>query len=196
MKTSEILALFVAKQDPREYLKLPTRANGYLYATNGHICVRCEDDPEVTELAGPDAVKLPYRIDDLISRLPADAVFHPLKFERSPKECRTCEGAGSIIPCYACDDGTFDHYGIEYECRTCDAMGFIPTDDSNVPCPECDGNKYTLDHARVDGRLFNGDYLDRLSKLPGIQIHVAAGEKDAGHFRFDGGCGVIMPMAG
>lgn len=196
MKASEILALFVAKQDPREYLKLPIRANGYLYATNGHICVRCGDDPEVTELAGPDAVKIQHRIDEYIAECPADAVFHPLKFERVQHKCRSCKGAGSIMPCYACDDGVFDHYGIEYECRTCDAMGYIPDDDSNTPCPECDGNKYTIDHARVDGRLFNGDYLDRLSKLPGIQIHVAAGEKHASHFRFDGGCGVIMPRVG
>lgn len=97
MKASEILALFVAKQDPREYLKLPTRANGCLYATNGHICVRGEDDPEVTELAGPDAAKIPHRIDEYIAECPADAVFHPLKFERNghlaPSWCKQARTA-------------------------------------------------------------------------------------------------------
>mgnify|MGYP003407694151 FL=1 len=197
MKASEILALFVAKDDPREYLMLPTRANGYLYATNGHICVRCKDDPEVADSADPVAKNIPARVDRLISVTDyEEVVFKPLVFERVQHKCRSCKGTGHIISCYACDDGTFDHYGIEYECRTCDAMGFIPDDDSNTPCHECDGNKYTLNHARVDGRLFNGDYLDRLSKLPDIQIYVSIDESAASIFKFTGGIGVIMPMRG
>ena len=197
MKASEILALFVAKQDPREFIRKPIRENGYLYATNGAIAIRCADDNEITDVADIGDWNIPERIDALVSAADyEEVVFKPLVFKDSKVECRSCNGLGRVTTCEACEDGIFEHYGHHYECRSCNAMGYVPGKAGDIECPECYGDKFTFDNVRVDGRLFNGDYLDRLSRLPDIQIHVSIDESAASIFKFTGGIGVIMPMRG
>lgn len=196
MKTpSEILAMFVAKTDSREYLLKPWRLGGFVYASNGHWIARV---PVEGIEAGDITDKHPKNVEAMFEAAPTEG-FKALPKVRHPGLCNHCGGfgVGAIHKCASCNGtGEFEHESWTYTCQACDGEGetFHLNANGTDCCPYCEGHGVPA-HAgwtKVRGVTFANRYLWLLRRLPGIQIAVGAPEK-AARIRFDGGDGLLMP---
>ena len=197
MTKSEILAMFVAKNDIRSYLMKPALIGEYVYASNGHWIVR---------IPAAEAQAEACESESFIKNAPAvfekakQENFIPLPAQPEPVKCHHCKGTGMGTggDCESCEgDGEFYHHDHYYECKSCDGDGctFQFTRDGKDECPYCDGSGYEIGR---DSTIAFGDssyasrYLYRLSLLPGIEI-ATAGDA-AARFRFEGIEGLLMPV--
>lgn len=191
-----MLQAFCAVVDTREHLKRPIRSDGYLYATNGHICLAIKDDPAVPAGdTGPDFGFLHKGIEQADKFSPLDAKLPPIK------HCRTCGCTGKTVLCKICEgEGEFDHGSHTYECKECDGDGYFSgatakEGDKTELCFACDG--YGVDvyqTVKVGHTTLARRYVALLQTLPGVVIWTNKELPMAvAFFKFDGGFGAVMP---
>lgn len=196
MSPAEIMERFVSdKGDLREYLRQPFSQGDYIYATDGHACVRFRkqdgmDAPYSGKPANVAELFDKYRTDNFMSKFPDLP---------EPEKCPACGGSGIGYKCRDCDGhGEFDHGKHSYICKECDGEGSVPygQEEDQVPCWNCRGSRYRATPLRVS-RLQHFDIvlLSKLKDLPGIRFAPSpTREEDAAYFVFDGGEGLLMPI--
>lgn len=191
MEAKDILELFVAPQNDPRGLDKPYRLDGFLYATNGHICIRIENDESI---AVGDQFN-PQKIARILST-EFGTEYKPLEVNLPPaKVCQACGGAGGAYECQECaGDGWFEHGKHDYDCKECDGNGVVDEGEKQIECPFCDGHGDELNQpVKLGNTHFNRRYLAILQKLDGIELQCNSGETDVALFRFKGGVGAIMP---
>lgn len=209
MNTTELLSRFCGKNDIREYLNVPMRRDGFLYATNGHIAVRVVDEPGVVAFDGNTAI---LKVADGIEKMLA-ATYQPNGHVLAETDaaqvlagalpCGNCQGTGVTPACGRCGNtGVITsgwRYGNEIEID-CPACGGIP-DAPGTPCCGCEGDgKYVWDLRIPLGHAdYNPRYIALLAELPGATLYNSEPTEDpyhygAGRVHFDGGLALVMPM--
>lgn len=153
------LQLFCDKS--RINLKQPFNDKDYTYATNGHIVVRVEQDPQYDGTVWIDLSKLPFDHDQIEE-------WYDMPDMPEPANCGACGGTGKVSD-----------------------------------CPECDGLKKR--HLHFESITYH-DYrisltlLGKLKTLPNVKLGFVPMPEDTTcppiRFKFDGGCGLLMPMMG
>lgn len=180
MNKTEILKLFCAVDDDREYLNKPIRRSGYLYASNGHIGIRVPDDAEIDA----NETNQIHNLSELFECGEVD--YHPLPEIPAPVPCSCCNGTGKRYMT---------------KCDECDGTGKIKTSrkteqpESWEACEECDGMgeaRLPQSLTKVGAHAYQNRYLRKIVALPGSRIEHANSLSGA-HFIFDGGVGIIMP---
>lgn len=196
--------------DEREYLRKPWKHGEWVYATNGHVCVRvpAATMPDVAENAKAPAAHNLFTKN--LEGRQCDFLLMPKI--AAPMKCHGCNGRGAVMArkCPSCTDGTFDHYGHTYECLNCEdsagGSGWIEADSADAvarPCAWCDGLGADM---RKNGNVTLGEstysrvYLSWLAKLPQVRVcpgSPAGYEQTAADipavFIFDGGHALLMP---
>jgi hypothetical protein len=173
----------------------PSRIDGFVYATNGHIAIRVKDDPE---LLVSDVVKF--------KSLPAMFVKNVDEWGSIPElppiiPCKTCKGSGKQYKtrCDECDgDGNFDHGTHNYECKECDD-GWVESNvctENEVTCSTCDGSGEDIfsQPIKVGIQSYQRRYLAMIAALPNSKIELTPELDKVALFTFDGGEGAIMPI--
>ncbi len=200
----ELLKRFCKKPGGfRDHLCSPIRRNGFLYATNGWIAIRIEDDPSIEASEGKETDTL-HRIFEH-----GDIEFHELPALPDAIKCRYCKGTGIqyLEECSDCDgDGDFIHGNHRYDCKECDGSGEVDSGEvSDKPkgCFHCNGSgEADCTHGaiptKVGGLYFQNHLLRMIVNLPNARIeHVTEFDEKstpAAHFIFDGGEGAVMPF--
>jgi len=167
-------------------------------ATNGHMAVR------IPRIIGIDKAppfssicSLPWEPTQI-----GEWVDLP-KYELPDRQtCPSCYGSGQVYTCPECDGAGEVQWSTEFndysdDCKTCHAAGHVPGEGKK--CSNCDGERfvYAINEMAVgfcnDGYDINAFLLEKIKKLPGVELYTAR-TKDMFHFRFDGGGGVLMGM--
>lgn len=63
-------------------------------------------------------------------------------------------------------------------------------------CDDCDGGGKGITSCKIAVRWFDLRFLERMAKLPGVEIIKAGAKPDVMSFRFNGGIGLLMPLTG
>jgi hypothetical protein len=171
--------------------------NGYLYATNGHICIRLEAAPYVV---GDGTYSYQDAIERVLSGITDSTKFEPLIIPDLPPkiDCRGCAGSGAVGRCGACDGrGEMKKKNHRwYECAKCEGSGVSATSKDAFdasPCWMCDGSGESLHNpVKLSHTYFNRRYLSTLSRLDGIEIALAENALGVHFFRFKYGVGAVM----
>lgn len=205
MKPRDYIQRFCANPaiEIRPYLNKPTRSEGNLYASNGHILIVTEDDEAVID-AETEAMDLIIASRTIVAdALNAFPHMTPLRIELPPAEpCESCNGIGREKDCPNCagegcsEDqcGTCPACG--GTCHTCGGAGELVAEDGDRPCWDCGGLKIKLNQTiPYGGSHFARRYLALLLELPGIRFTANPETPETGcaYFRFDGGYGALMP---
>jgi hypothetical protein len=175
------LTLFCARNphDLRFDIGTPHLINGFVYATDGSILIRC-----VRELCtGPAAEhgRMPNNLDAQF-----ESVNHVLEWQPPPpidESCRVCAGVGLIRdPCSRCIDTGWILDGGLKKCTACE------TESSVYNCHRCKVSTGGFHIARW--------YSNTLHTLPNVAVGIAeaACGRRALCFRFLGGSGLVMPL--
>lgn len=112
MNLHPIFAECVASPDEemRYALKAPFVRGGFVYATDGRICVRAKSDAPDTEGQFPDTAGLGWNRDtSVVIALPEQLPEQPVN------KCTGCKGNGFV----QCD------FGHEHSCEDCDGKGNV-----------------------------------------------------------------------
>lgn len=201
LSTSDLQRFCAGKNDIRDYLQTPWRHNGFIYATNGHWCVRTSDDGR-DDLGVPGKQPNAEKLFNLHSRAPGTFLTLPeISSKRDLGLCSTCEGRGvtRTSDCDDCDDcegkGHFFHGRHEYECQECEQSGRVGDSSApEAPCERCEGTGEDI-HIGID--VFTGHfaahYVRRIAELPGVTASVDPDSSLPMVFQFDGGQGLLMP---
>lgn len=192
---------FCGKSDYRSYLNQPIVHGGFVYATNGHICVRAPaqatdtDTPLTGEQPAKVLASLQKMFADQQDQRPAD-----LPDLSAVTPCVSCHGAGSYMAdnCNTCDgNGEFYNDGHDYTCKSCDGAGHFKSDGGSTgketPCKACNSHGYPHNSIPVGDSFFSQAYLKRLEHLPGLKAFTKGAEQ-CGMFTFDGGVALLMPI--
>lgn len=158
----------------RPYLHKPFSAEGFTWATNGHVIVRVDAIDGIEPLPKNQSVNVAATLKGLDT-----AKFFSPSFNLPPEEL------SSDITCPACEGR-----GKEHDCPDCECV-----------CDDCNGKGRVTDEPRtsttIGGVHFTLRYIHLISSLPGLQIsHTAKAdgfENKPMIFRFDGGVGALMP---
>lgn len=192
--------------DPREWMRKPFRDGQWVYATNGHVCVR------VPAGSYPDAAEKPEKFGaarlfvQYIDEGQGEFVLLPDGIKR-PDRCRECRGRGHFktYKCPDCDEGEFDHGNHTYSCLNCadepTGPGWMlqPQPDQEAvrrPCSTCRGHGMLHDagpSVEIGGMKFDPVYLWWMSQLPQVRVRINEDPKGAAAFIFDGGQALVMP---
>lgn len=201
-RINQILPLFVAKQDPREFLMEPFRAAGIIAASNGHILAAVPDDGRHYCCTAPETTGA--HVESLLSKgeaTPAFDALPPLPELPDRMPCLACGGKGRVskVECQDCKGrGEFRHGDHWYECKECDGEGMVRGGESSPynlePCFDCMGTGFDGgQHLDIGAARFAVRYLHILAEI-GARLHVR-GETDTAYWRTeDGAFGAIMPM--
>jgi hypothetical protein len=176
-------------------MKTPATIDSYTYATNGHIIIRVpEGEHHAPPVGFPAVDHLPWIHDQA-----EEWVNLPDLGEIKPGFCTLCSGTGTTMICLECNgEGAliFSNHFSSYEvcCATCKGDEVIP--EGPDQCRQCDGVGQYVAHGSIPwqrGKI-NTHYVYLLKDLPEIQISTHGSPLDHILFRFDGGCGILMPM--
>ena len=193
------IEIFCLKNEGRKHVRTPFTQGGHTYATDGSIIIRV---PKLIGYAMDDKKNFP-----IVTDLKWD--HDSLEFEDPPSikisglpACTICDGLGRSEICDECKGegiiifkNTFSLY--ECECETCNGDGYTKGGDS--PCIECMGTGKNLKENRIKfgERYFSAYYIYKIKK----NLHVIKfskngdeSEREPLRFKFDGGCGLLMPM--
>lgn len=192
------LSMFCSNE--RNILKQPFNIGDYTYASDGHIIVRIEKQTVFLDTKRDFA--------DRVLGLPWEKttnIVNPSKVPLFSIEgiscCRFCRGKGFAQDCEECGGGgtvcfSNDHNNYEFTCKSCGGNGSEGVD-SGTPCPHCLGTSHNLS----DNGIMVGDRkvslmnLVRLERLAGVKLNVECDNRAVIPFSFDGGVGMIVPMA-
>lgn len=147
-------------------LQKPWRDGAWVYATNGHLCVRVPansvQDAPLRDAASQPA-NPPNMFANFLDGMDGEFLLMPPLLEDVP--CPTCAGTGEI------DEGI---YG---------------TDE----CPSCFATKHSFTYFELGDSGYNLHYLHLLSALPQVRIRTQ-GTKTAAALIFDGEQALLMQM--
>ncbi len=198
--TIDIQRFCASPDEDRYWLRSPWRADGCIYASNGHLAISIPDDGR--ELPQPGGR---YPNMTALFGKPVLGLFVPLPELEPVSVCGVCDrcagfGKHGRVDCDECfGRGEFDHKRYTYRCMGCEGEGEIGNDAEPTLCLACDGfgepGAVPLAHRTVigDHAGFQTRYLRAFADLPNVQIAVG-GPTDMAHIRFDGGRGAVMPM--
>lgn len=194
MPARDYLSKFHLVQDIRVHLTLPARDVGELYASDGHILIVVDDDPDVRVLENStlslSAKKVMAPIDSRDNWIPVDMTLP------SPIGCFICAGVGKLTECVRCDGvGVIesDNGTEEEQCPRCNGAPSWP-DPNGKPCWKCDGSGEDILAIPVGNTHFQRRYLALLQSLPGpVSLSTGPVASDVAFFRFAEGCGALMP---
>ena len=190
---------FCAPGDIRHYLHRPMRHEGYLYATTGHIAVRIEDDPAIE--AEPMPANLQNGVLQKMATDTTERTWRPVPQVNgaAAKPCAYCDGTGRVVWCPDCDgDGEFWHGDYPYECKACDASGWVaaPSKDVGKGCLDCCGSGVSWQETvNFDGVHIAARYINLIgTEIPGAEIGISKDPHGIQLFRAPGIVGCVMPM--
>lgn len=205
----DLMRFCANESDPRDHLRKPWKHGEWVYATNGHVCVRvpASSMPDVGECdKAPPAQNMFLKYMEQ-----RQCEFLPMPPLQKVAKCRACNGIGTVLAtkCPACADGTFYHYGDTYDCMHCadsDAgPGWVEFERESAtkrPCAQCDGLGASM---RQNGNVALGEasyslvYLHWLAAFPQLRVCPGSSAKLPGAeqvpaaFLFDGGQALLMP---
>lgn len=174
-------------------LRTPFMHLGWRYATDQKIVIRMPDPTaNPTHPVGP-------KVAALFEKTPG------LKWQVLPpfqlgKTCRTCDGEGEYLQlrCASCaGEGMFLHHSYNYVCIPCSGYGWRGnTTDPKAElydCPDCMLGTSCVE-VRINDAWFDSRYLALIRNLPNLLIQTN-GPKGRMDFTFDGGQGILMPIA-
>jgi hypothetical protein len=190
MLARDYIQRFCAVSDIRYYFLRPTRQNGMLWATNGHIIIQAPDD-DVVEAMGDSP--LPKRFRTLFEKtLTQVGPTEPLSVELpSPTVCTYCGGSKEVSACLSCPSQSDRHLF----CVSCD----LRDDPMNIqcepcePCHECNGTGEGFLAVAVGKSFFQRRYLALLMKLGPVSIALNENPLGAAIFYSPAGHGLLMP---
>lgn len=202
MSPEQLQRFCASPEEIRWYLQSPWRANGFIYASNGHVCIEIPDDGRELKDSGakyPDVRKSVFDRYTSTDFAPMPALV-PIEIAGA---CEQCEGAGTHgeIECVECDGvGDFEKGRRVYTCGCCDGVGSIGDNDKPTICLACDGygepgncpEAHRTVLGEAEGIGFQTRYLRLFAGLPGVEVALN-GLAGAAVFRFDGGAGAVMP---
>jgi len=204
MKPRDYIQKFCAnpESDIRLYLTKPVRLHDQLIASDGHILIVTDFDPDVELCEVDKLICASHEIRNgcLFVQDDAPTAFHPIHDLPLPEPelCPTCQGRGAYQHCTHCD-GSGDEPDDEFlaACDKCGGAGHLLTDlQPQVVCIDCDGYKFkrTQVFPVLDGH-FSRRYIELLQSLPGIEFATNPGNPIRGvaYFRFTSGYGALMP---
>lgn len=183
------LLAFCSTDDPRPYLLKPIRGNGFLYATNGHLFVRIDDDKTV-EVADWYAEDICRALDEHIKSANLESLIDVSLLDiPEPKKCNCGDLDWREEDCDDCDGvGRFYHGEHEYECKECDGTGSISV--KTMLCHTCNNTHTLPDFVKIGESQFNAKYVRLIATLPNVKIStLPVGNRH--DFVFDGGQGCI-----
>jgi hypothetical protein len=193
MLTQEQLQKFCAKIDFNfecDY-RTPARKDGYVYATDGRICIRVIDDGSL--LAFPPAGRL--KDIDLAKVFDGEKNCDiPMPELPARIECKHCHGTCLEHDCPMCEgQGMLDGDVAPITCPRCEGNRRIKPDHTAEPCWWCNGRGEQEDNpVLIGGMHFNRVYLALAAELPGARFVRIDGYTVA-RIEFDGGEIAIMP---
>jgi hypothetical protein len=195
-----MLPYFTGADDNRPALnKVHNGKNGYLYATDGRICIRLKKEKsckEYDEVPGfPDAESL---IQKAIHRENnTKAIVETAKLirllagvawlrEQDGDPCGKCNGEG-VVECESC--------GNSINCKECDGKGITNMRIKEYSLLKCKG-RYTI---KMGDLIYNAEYLYIIAIFAQLlqieEIEYLYAEKYKGSlFRFDGVDIILMPV--
>lgn len=148
----------------RDWMRMPWTANGWTYATNGHLAVRVPSTEPDTEQPGTRI--RPNNIAGLFRQ----------HLEEEQGEFLLFPPLLPVQPCMVCG-GT----------------GVVDDDDGPEACINCWGTKVDFTYQALGDAGFNSLYLHQLAALPQARIRTHGPQKAAAVI-FDGGQALLMPM--
>jgi hypothetical protein len=191
--------------DTRTHLQKPFRADGWVYATNGHICVRVPDDGLVEANTLPEDQKITKSAPALFDKWLTDGAYADLPQIPAVQYCNDCSGKGFhwAYRCEGCTDGEFQPRGFTYDCKECEEepvwSGWIArhgdrqVGDVAKDCYRCDGRGFEKARVELNGVAFELGYVHWLKRLPGVTV-LTRNKEDPAACRFDGGEALLMPL--
>lgn len=184
---------FCGTLDQRGYMHKPFRANGRLYATNGHVAVSMADD---TSIDASSEVR--ENVVALFGKAAAVSYeWHTIPRTESKRACGVCRGSGHSTTCLDCDgEGEFQHGRHNYECQECNGHGVVAGTKRDEHCAACCG---TGANAYDGTDVGNAHYANRYLKLiatqfPGAEIGVPEDPMAVAQWRAGDVIGLLMPM--
>jgi len=190
--TQDQLQKFCAIVNFRNEHQHPFLFQGYLYATDGRICIRIKDDGSLkigTAHNGIDYAKIfegKENCDLPIPPLPARI------------DCPRCNGTGIEHDCLDCDGtgtapATKDKRRTLVDCQKCAGAGRVTPAADAPPCWWCNGRgEEEHNPVAIGDTHINRIYLAMCAEIPGARIVRIAGTSVA-RIKFDGGQIAIMP---
>ena len=142
----------------------------------------------------PDVHKLPWDHDRL-----AEWVDPPPYRLEDAEQCSTCRGTGTVSECPECDGDGEIEFDTEFHtyyvtCKSCDGDGVFAG--PGRPCPVCKGaGRKLFTPVKWQRGFISMKHLDRIKVLPGLKLSLHGDPLEIIRFRFDGGVGLLMPMA-
>lgn len=171
------LQQFCSTDEFRPNLQKPFRYKGHVYATDGRILVRVEDDERFETC---EKIAIEKMIDFDAPRIFVDAPTtkkFPTKKPPAKTKCTDCDGRGREHDCPDC----------ECECYSCDGEGEI--------------EERPLISTTFAGQLFDFEYMRMVCSLPELRYAANPTADDEClrlgplFFRFAGGICVVMPLS-
>lgn len=172
--TEEILMEFCGDEEDLRFGK-PFSDDEFSYATNGHIAIKINkvNDFKSTYFTNEKNNRLD-RFLGAVNQANKKTNWIKVKKVKSKRiNCYECNGAG-LFECN-CSYCTIDH-----DCETCKGSGKVH---------------------KIDGEIYLNSkfakvYLELISKLPNAMISPSENDENGmAAFKFDGGCGCIVPMS-
>lgn len=180
-----------------EKTKTPFSSGNYTYATNGHLLVRVNRLSDVPERSDAPPLDEIYKYF-CNQNVHDEHISIPCFDSPAKKICSECGGAGKDYSCPECEgtgivDLENDYNEYQADCKSCLGTKII----SGV-CTICDGVGYYFLHESypIGDQFYNKHYLALIRALPGCAFAAGRNMKEPGHFTFDGGAGLLMPMKG
>lgn len=183
----------------RTHLRQPFRHGAWVYATNGHICVRVPFQLAPDVPLG-DVTKIPKNLEELFAMWAGEPTCTLPELEPL-MQCHACKGGGThmAIKCGDCVDGTFFRGQHSYECKNCCdspvAEGWLTSPDGTVvkTCACCYGRGFAEHTQKIGDNTFELGYLHWLAALPGPKILPHAVNEPISARFDDGGEALLMP---
>jgi hypothetical protein len=204
------LAPFCAnKTDPRVYLRQPFSFDKFTAASNGHIMIVTERQPNTQEhCEKPNLPNIAKYIKNLYARLGQEsAVFALDGFLPEFRPCCECDGHGRVFQCPECDGA--GEIACWEDCKKCDGSGTVSlpvfaemlsknillSGQSPFLCPTCRGLGQTPfdKDKRIGNAHFQSKYLLLAKTLHGATLHTWE-KHDGGLLISESGFGIIMPL--
>jgi hypothetical protein len=190
------LAPFCSEVPARPYLHQPFTFGDFTYATDGIVAIRVQRRETIPERLLDECPAMQTSIERIFATLIAASDFAPMPaFEivtDRPRKCTSCEGRGYLRPCHACDAHP------DKGCQRCEGHRWVPCKkeaENAEACDFCDGTgKYRQRRAHFPSHDFQPDYIEKVQALPTLEVAFGGDPAKPLSFRFEGGCGLLMPL--
>lgn len=184
-------------------LSKPWSSQNYTYASNGVIFLRVPRR-EAVPVNIDNVEQLSTKFYAYLERFKTEDGFQFLPNIKPVQKCLYCHGAGWFFgkDCPDCN-GTGEvkffrgSYKYEDDCKNCSGIGKIPGGVEQTFCEFCDGMGVCFCapyEYKISTKKFHVRVLHKIKNLPNVRINCSA-LIDFPVIHFDGGDGVVMPLA-